>query len=184
LSVHFLSLTTPPSLVVCLSLLLPFLFLYLYLSLPLSFSFFLFYSVFFVAYRQSLFHFLRVFEFFNNALWKRGTKRHLYLTDIVLNDRTFVCSFSFSSPFRSSSFFFFFFININHCAKQLDVSSACFRVLMMITRRFPLSHLSHFSYLISLFLSLSLSLSLSFTLSWILMRNLRRIERIRRISLH
>lgn len=142
------------------------------LLLPLCLSIFLFPSLFFVAYRQSLFHSLRVFEKrpLINSL-KTWHQRHPCRTDMVLHDRIFVSSFSFL-PFSYFLFSSYLSLLITR-AKRLDVSS----VLSSTSRWLLVDFLSH------IYVS-DPSLSLPLSLSWLLMRNLRRIERTRRISLH
>lgn len=90
MSVHFLSLMSPPSLAVCLS------FFTSLVSLPFS-SLSLSLAVLFVAYRQSLFHSLRVFEKHPLVVISENVvqKRHSCHTDMILPDRTFVFFFSF-----------------------------------------------------------------------------------------
>lgn len=137
---------SPPSLAVCLS------FFASLVSLPFSLSLSL--AVLFVAYRQSLFHSLRVFEkhplvvLFENV----AQKRHSCRTDMILPDRTFVFFFQFPPSFIPSCFFFFIIIN-HSCQATRCLVGVVFDILMT-TRRFSLPH--------SRLIPLSFSLSFTF----------------------
>jgi len=133
---------------------LVFLYLYLFLSLSLAVL---------RCVPTSRFFILSVC--LRDVFWKHGIKWYLCHITIVLHDRTFI---SFLPFLVFPSFFF-----INHSYQRLDVSSTLFSTSDDHSSVFSLT----FSYLIPLS-------SFFLFLSWLLMRNLRRIERTRRISLH